>query len=111
VHLLAARSSFRSPAISARELAHSTRTISEASLARETIYLVQAFSEKQGALRGDPPTRCKSEDAAKRAAVLLGETKAGAVASSSSGDADLGDFDDEPVVLAVVGRVPDAFGQ
>ena len=78
-------------------------------MARETVYLVQGFTEKQGALRGDPPTRCKSEDAAKRAARLLGETKAGAVAFSSSGDAELGDFDDEPVVLSVVGRVPDQF--
>jgi len=80
-------------------------------MARETQYLVQGFTEKQGALRGDPPTRCKSEDAAKRAAVLLGETKSGAVAFSSSGDADLGDFDDEPIVLVVIGQVPDVFRQ
>lgn len=77
-------------------------------MTRETIYLVQGFTEKQGALRGDPPTRCKNEDAAKRAAILLGETKAGAVALSSSGDAELGDFDDEPIVLLAVGLVPDA---
>jgi hypothetical protein len=80
-------------------------------MARETIYLVQGFTEKQGTLRGDPPTRCKSEDGAKRAALLLGETKTGAVAFSSSGDSELGDFDDEPIVLVAVGSVPDAFRQ
>ena len=78
-------------------------------MTRETIYMVQGFTEKRGALQGEQPTRCKSEDAAKRAATLLGETKVGAVAFSSSGDAELGDFDDTPVVLSIVGRVPDAF--
>ncbi|MES1198581.1 MAG: hypothetical protein ABUS48_01210 [Pseudomonadota bacterium] len=80
-------------------------------MARETIYLVQSFIEKLGTLKAEPPTRCRSEEAALRAAAELGETKAGAVAFSSSGDADLGDFDEEPVVLSVVGRVPDDFLQ
>jgi hypothetical protein len=78
-------------------------------MTRETIYLVQGFTEKNGALKGDPPTRCKSEEAAKRAARILGESKAGAVAFSSSGDAELGDFDDDPVTLSIVGSVPDSF--
>jgi hypothetical protein len=80
-------------------------------MARETIYLVQGFTETRGQLKAEPPTRCKSEDAAKRAATLLGETKTGAVAFSSSGDADLGDFDEEPVIISIVGRVPDSFSQ
>ena len=80
-------------------------------MARETIYLVQGFVDKLGALKAEPATRCKSEDAAKRAAGRLGETKAGAVAFSSSGDAELGDFDEAPVILLVVGRVPESFSQ
>jgi hypothetical protein len=80
-------------------------------MARETIYLVQGFVDKLGALKAEPATRCKSEEAAKRAAGRLGETKAGAVAFSSSGDAELGDFDEEPVILSIVGRVPDSFLQ
>lgn len=80
-------------------------------MARETIYLVQSFIDKRGALTAEPATRCKSEDAARRAAGRLGETKAGAVAFSSSGDAELGDFDEEPVILSIVGRVPDSFVQ
>lgn len=80
-------------------------------MARETIYLVQGFIDTRGVLKPEPATRCKSEDAAKRAALRLGETKDGAVAFSSSGDAELGDFDDEPVILAVVGHVPESFAQ
>jgi hypothetical protein len=80
-------------------------------LARETIYLVQGFVDNRGALKAEPATRCKNEDAARRAVLRLGDIKAGAVAFSSSGDAELGDFDDEPVILAVVGRVPESFMQ
>lgn len=68
-------------------------------------------SPKLGALKPEAPTRCKNEAAALRAAVRLGETMAGAVAFSSSGDAELGDFDDEPIILSVVGRVPESFLQ
>ncbi|MEJ0022070.1 MAG: hypothetical protein WDN76_00465 [Alphaproteobacteria bacterium] len=60
-------------------------------MTRETIYLVQSFADGRGGLKADPAIRCKSEDGARRRAQLLGETKAGAVAFSSSGDADLGD--------------------
>lgn len=78
-------------------------------LARETAYFVQSFTERHGGLAAAAPTRCKDEAAARRAVIQLGETKAGAVAFSSSGDAELGDFDDEPMILAVVGTVPEDF--
>lgn len=78
-------------------------------LARETMYFVQSFTESRGVLAATAPTRCKDEAAARRAVIHLGETKAGAVAFSSSGDAELGDFDDDPVVLAIVGAVPEDF--
>jgi hypothetical protein len=78
-------------------------------MARETVYLVQGFADVRGVLKGEPATRCKSEEAAKRAAARLAETKVGAVAFSSSGDSELGDFDEEPVILLGVGRVPEAF--
>jgi hypothetical protein len=57
-----------------------------------------------GELRGEAPIRHKTAEAAQRAAAHLGETKAGAIAFSSSGDVDLGDFDEELVILSVVGR-------
>jgi hypothetical protein len=80
-------------------------------MARETMYFVQGFTEHRGAVKAAAPTRCKDEAAARRAVVHLGESAAGAVAFSSSGDAELGDFDDEPVILVVVGAVPENFHQ
>ena len=80
-------------------------------MARETMYFVQGFAENRGTLTGAAPTRCKDEAAARRAVVHLGATAAGAVAFSSSGDAELGDFDDEPVILSVVGVAPGNFHQ
>lgn len=78
-------------------------------MARETMYFVQGFTEIRGDLKAAAPIRCKDEAAARRAVVHLGETATGAVAFSSSGDAELGDFDDEPVILSIVGVVPEDF--
>lgn len=78
-------------------------------MARETMYFVQGFAESRGGLKAGAPVRCKDEAAARRAATHLGETNAGAIAFSSSGDEDLGDFDDEPVILVVIGAVPEEF--
>ena len=80
-------------------------------MARLASFFVQGFTDKLGALKAEAPTRCKDEAAALRAVARLGETMAGAIAFSSSGDADLGDFDDEPIVMLAVGRVPDNFAQ
>lgn len=80
-------------------------------MARETMYFVQGFTESRGGLAAAAPTRCKDEAAARRAAIHLGATVSGAVAFSSSGDAELGDFDDDPVILSVVGAVPEDFQQ
>jgi len=80
-------------------------------MARETVYIAQGFIEKGSKLIAEPAMRCKSEEAARRAAARMGETKAGAVAFSSSGDAELGDFDDEPKILSIVGHVPESFQQ
>ena len=48
---------------------------------------------------------CKSADAARRMAERLAPDKAGVVAFSASGDAELGEFDDQPVVLFKAGRL------
>ena len=75
-------------------------------MSRETSYFVQCFTDKLGILKAEAVTRCKSEAAALRTAQRLGETKAGVVAFSSSGDVELGDYDEEPIILSVIGRVP-----
>ena len=79
-------------------------------MARETIYLVQAYTQgKRARLNADPPIPCKSPESARRTAERLATTKAGVVAFSTSGDAELGEYDDEPVVFFKAGRLPAQF--
>jgi hypothetical protein len=79
-------------------------------LARVTVYFVQTFSAGRGSnLKADTPISCKSAHAAQRMAERLAETKLGVVALSTSGDQELGDYDDEPVFLFRAGRLPEQF--
>jgi hypothetical protein len=79
-------------------------------MARETTYIVQSFVQGRGAaLKADRQVPCKSADTARRMAERLAETKLGVVAFSASGDAELGEFDDQPTILFKAGRLPDAF--
>ena len=79
-------------------------------MARVTSYLVQSFSAGRGAaLKADKPVACKSADEARRKAERLVETRLGVVAYSTSGDAELGDYDDEPVYFFKQGRLPAQF--
>jgi len=81
-------------------------------VARETVYIVQSFGPGRGkALRAEPPVPCKSADAARRMAERLALTKLGVVAFSSSGDAELGDFDDQPTILFKAGELPATFDE
>ena len=79
-------------------------------MARETAYIVQAYiAGKGGRLAPDRPIACKTSDAALRTARRLTQTKLGVVAFSSSGDQDLGEYDDEPTLIFKAGRIPEQF--
>jgi hypothetical protein len=79
-------------------------------MARETSYFVQSFNAgKGGNLRADPPIACKSVTGAVRTAERLALTKLGVIAFSSTGDPEMGDYDDEPTVIFRNGRFPSAF--
>jgi hypothetical protein len=79
-------------------------------MTRETVYVVQAFTAGKGeSLKGDTPIACKSAERARQTAERLAVSKAGVVAFSSSGDAETGDYDDEPTVFLRIGRLPAAF--
>jgi hypothetical protein len=81
-------------------------------MARQTTYLVQSFTAGRGlALKADRAVACKSADAAQRMAERMAPTKLGVVAFSTTGDAEMGDYDDEPVVIFKSGRLPEAFGE
>jgi hypothetical protein len=79
-------------------------------MARETLYLVQAFTAGKGTqLIADPPVRCRSLEIARRRAEDLAPTRAGVVAFSTTGDAELGDYDDAPTIIFKAGRLPSSF--
>ncbi len=81
-------------------------------MARETLFLVQAFSAGKGTrLTADTPVRCRSSEVALKRAQDLAPTRAGVVAFSTSGDAELGDYDDEPTILFKTGRLPSLFDE
>src|SRR5665213_1993527 len=66
----------------------------EPAVTRETIYLVQAFQAGRGTkLNADATIRCKSAEGARKSAEGLALTRAGVVAFSTSGDAELGEYD------------------
>ena len=80
-------------------------------MARTISYVVQAFEAGRGKqLRANAAIRCRSADAASRAAEKLVASKLGVVAFSVAGDADLGEWDDEPNVIFKSGRLPPPFG-
>jgi hypothetical protein len=79
-------------------------------MARETIYFVQSFNAGKGSDRkADAPIACKSATGAVRTAERLASSKLGVVAFSSTGDAEMGDYDDEPTVIFRKGQFPSAF--
>jgi hypothetical protein len=79
-------------------------------MARETVFIVQSYGPGRGAaLKPDQAVPCKSADAARRMAERLAETKLGVVAFSTSGDVDLGEFDDQPVIIFKAGQLPATF--
>jgi hypothetical protein len=79
-------------------------------MARETIYFVQSFNAgKGGNLEADAPIACKSATVAVRTAERLALSKLGVAAFSSTGDPEMGDCDDEPMVIFRSGQFPSAF--
>jgi hypothetical protein len=80
-------------------------------MASETTYVVQAFNAgKGGRLKPDSPIVCKTASGALRTAERLALSKLAVVAFSSTGDPEMGDYDDEPTVFFRKGDLPAAFG-
>jgi hypothetical protein len=79
-------------------------------MTRETSYFVQSFNAGKGRnLKADAPIVCKSASGAVRIAERLALSKLGVVAFSSTGDPEMGDYDDEPTVIFRNGQFPSAF--
>jgi hypothetical protein len=81
-------------------------------MAKETVHLVQAFIAGRGkALKSEQAVICKSAEEARRKAERLSPLRLGVVAFSASADAELGDYDENPVILFKSGRLPPPFDE
>ena len=79
-------------------------------MVRQTVHIVQTYvADTGGRLKADTPVTCKSVEAALKTAERLAQTKVGVVAFSSSGDQELGEYDDGPVIIYRAGQLPPQF--
>ena len=74
---------------------------------RETVHIVQTYLAGRGrGLKAEPPVGCKDAAEAARKAERLAPVREGVIAYSVSADVEMGDYDDNPVVLFKAGRLP-----
>lgn len=79
---------------------------------KQTTHLVQAFIAGRGqALRAEPAFSCRTAEDARRKAERLAPLRLGIVAFSATSDAEMGDFDESPVILFKAGRLPAPFDE
>jgi len=79
---------------------------------RETVHLVQAYIAGKGkGLKAEQVLICKSAEEARRKAERLSDTRLGVVAFSASADAELGDYDETPVILFKAGQLPPPYDE
>jgi len=81
-------------------------------VAIQTVHLVQAFIAGKGqALKAEQTLVCTSAEEARRKAERLSTLRLGVVAFSATADADMGDYDENPVILFRAGRLPPPFDE
>ncbi len=81
-------------------------------MTRETVHLVQAFVAGRGAaLKPEPAVACRTAEDARRKAERLSPLRVGVVAFSTSGDPEMGDYDETPAILFKSGRLPPPFDE
>ena len=79
-------------------------------MARETVYIVQAYRAGRGkGLKAEQQVGCKSAEEARRKAERLGPLREGVVAFAATADVEMGDYDEDPVILFKAGRLPHPF--
>jgi hypothetical protein len=79
-------------------------------MARETVYIVQSYVRGRGkGLKAEQQVGCKSAEEARRKAERLAPLRIGVVAFSATADTELGDYDENPVILFRSGELPHPF--
>jgi hypothetical protein len=81
-------------------------------MARETVYIVQAYKAGRGkGLKAEQQVGCKDAEEARRKAERLAPIREGVVAFAASADVELGDYDENPQIIFKAGRLPFPFDQ
>lgn len=81
-------------------------------MAKETVHIVQAYVRGRGrGLKAEQQVGCKTAEEARRKAERLGPLRVGVVAFSTTADTELGDYDENPVILFRSGELPHPFNE
>lgn len=81
-------------------------------MARETVHLVQAYIAGRGkGIKAEPAIGCKDAEEARRKAERLSTLRLGVVAYSISADTEMGDYDENPVILFKSGQLLPPFDE
>ena len=76
-------------------------------MASETVYILQAYVAGRGkALKAEPQVGCASAEEARRKAERLAPLRLGVVAFAATADVEMGDYDENPVILFKAGELP-----
>ncbi len=79
-------------------------------MTRETVYIVQSYVAGRGkGLKAEQQVGCKNAEEARRKAERLAPLRLGVVAFAASADIEMGDYDDDPIILFKSGRLPPPF--
>jgi hypothetical protein len=81
-------------------------------MASETVYILQTYIAGRGkALKAEQQVGCKTAEEARRKAERLAPLRLGVVAFSATADTELGDYDENPVILFKSGQLPHPFNE
>jgi hypothetical protein len=81
-------------------------------MASETVYILQSYVAGRGkALKAEQQVGCKTAEEARRKAERLAPLREGVVAFAATADTELGDYDENPVILFKYGRLPHPFDE
>ena len=81
-------------------------------MARETVYILQTYVPGRGkSLKAEHQVGCKTAEEARRKAERLAPLRLGVVAFSATADTELGDYDENPVILFRSGQLPHPFSE
>ena len=79
-------------------------------MASETVYILQTYVAGRGkALKAEQQVGCKTAEEARRKAERLAPLRLGVVAFAATADTELGDYDENPVILFRSGELPHPF--